>query len=98
MREYVAVLTRPQAWEDPVTVAEAMSRVERATRGFATLDDAPQVWAGLRALSKLAVFGGKQVHDANIVATMLAYGVRRLLTFNIRDFRRFEPLIEIIEP
>lgn len=27
-------------------------------------------------------FGGRQVHDANIVATMLANGERRLLTFN----------------
>lgn len=33
--------------------------------------------------------GGKQVHDANIVATMLAYGVPALLTHNGRDFERF---------
>jgi hypothetical protein len=32
------------------------------------------------------------VHDANIVATMLAYGEDR------SDFRRFEPGIEIVEP
>ena len=42
--------------------------------------------------------GGKQVHDANIVATMLARGVTRLLTFNAADFRRFEPLVELIAP
>ena len=42
--------------------------------------------------------GGKQVHDANIVATMLAYGERRLLTFNIRDFRRFAAHIEVVDP
>ena len=38
---------------------------------------------------------GRQVHDANIVATMLDCGVRRLLTFNVTDFRRFTPLINI---
>ena len=98
MREYVAVLTRPQVWGAPVSVREAMHRVETVTRGFAVLDDAPEVWKGLRDLSRQAPFGGKQVHDANIVATMLAYGETRLLTYNAKDFRRFEPLIEIIEP
>ena len=38
------------------------------------------------------------MHDANIVATMLAHGERRLLTFNEADFRRFNPLIDIVVP
>lgn len=38
----------------------------------------------------------KPIHDANIVATMLAFGVRRLLTQNVADFRRYEPQIEIL--
>ncbi len=38
------------------------------------------------------------MHDANIVATMLAYGERRLLTFNIRDFRHFAAHIEVVDP
>ena len=33
------------------------------------------------------------LNDANIVATMLAHGIRHLLTFNVADFRRFEPMI-----
>jgi predicted nucleic acid-binding protein len=31
---------------------------------------------------------GKQAHDANLVAVMLVYGVRELLTFNGADFKR----------
>jgi predicted nucleic acid-binding protein len=38
------------------------------------------------------------VHDANIVATMLAHGETRLLTFNGADFRRFASLIEVVAP
>jgi hypothetical protein len=30
---------------------------------------------------------GKQVHHANVVATMLDHGVHRLLSFNTADFR-----------
>jgi len=40
--------------------------------------------------------GGKQVHDANIVATMQAYGISHLLTHNIADFKRFESFITIV--
>ena len=50
------------------------------------------------ALSRRFAFGGKQVHDANIAAAMLAHGESRLLTFNAADFRRFAPLIEVVAP
>ena len=38
---------------------------------------------------------GKQVHDANIVAAMLAHGERRLVTFNAKDFQRYGDRIEL---
>ena len=40
---------------------------------------------------------GKQIHDANIAATMLAHGERRLLTMNIKDFRRYGERIELVD-
>ena len=40
---------------------------------------------------------GKQIHDTNIVATMLTHGITRLVTFNPDDFKRFAE-IEIIVP
>lgn len=39
---------------------------------------------------------GSLVHDANIVATMLAHGVDRLLTHNTGDFARFSHLITVL--
>lgn len=41
---------------------------------------------------------GKQVHDANLVATMLANGIDTLLTLNIKDFKRFADKITLISP
>ncbi len=38
------------------------------------------------------------MYDAHIVATMLAYGERQLLTFNGADFRRFRSVIDIVVP
>jgi predicted nucleic acid-binding protein len=40
---------------------------------------------------------GAQVHDARLAAAMVVHGVRRILTFNIRDFTRFTG-IEAIHP
>jgi predicted nucleic acid-binding protein len=39
---------------------------------------------------------GKQVHDCNIVAVMLANGVRRLVTRNPTDFARYAEEIETL--
>jgi predicted nucleic acid-binding protein len=40
---------------------------------------------------------GVQVHDARLVAAMHIHGVRRILTFNTKDFTRFTD-IEAIHP
>ena len=54
------------------------------------------VTASLVALFGEVRVGGSQVHDANIVATMLSYGERRLLTLNASDFRRYGDRIELV--
>ena len=40
---------------------------------------------------------GKQIHDANLVATALASGIARLVTANVEDFRCFTPEMEIVD-
>ena len=98
LREYVAVMTRPQTWGRALSLAEAMTDAAVFERRFTVLEDGQLVWDQLMDLSRRYSFGGRQVHDANVVATMLAHGERRLLTFNEADFRRFTPLIEVITP
>ena len=98
LREYIAVMTRPQTWAKALSLAEAVADAEAFLRGFALLEDGPSVWAELRALSVGYSFAGRQVHDANIVATMLAHRERRLLTFNEADFHRFGAVIDIVVP
>ena len=98
LREYLSVTTRPQSWSRALTLAEATSDTDAFIRRFAVLEDGPPVWNELMMLTQTFAFGGKQMHDANIVATMLAHGETRLLTFNTADFRRFGTLIEIVAP
>jgi predicted nucleic acid-binding protein len=98
LREYLSVMTRQQIWGKPLTLAQAIADTAAFVRQFTVLEDGPLVWDRLVMLSRRYSFAGGQVHDANIVATMLAHGDRRLLTFNGADFRRFARLIEVVAP
>ena len=91
-------MTRPQGWSIAMPLRQAMAAADAYARSFTLLEDGLPVWNELERLSGDFLFGGKQVHDANIVATMLAHGERELLTFNSAHFRRFRSLIDIIEP
>ena len=95
MREYLAVVTRPQAWPVPITRSEALDDVRRLDQAFQVLEDGARVTDMLVSLCRDVAVGGRQIHDANIVATMLAHGERRLLTLNDGDFRRYGDRIEL---
>ena len=89
-------MTRQQTWGKPLTLSQAVTDTAGFVRQFTVLEDSASVWEQLIMLSRRYSFAGRQVHDANIVATMLAHGERRLLTFNVADFRRFARLIEVL--
>jgi predicted nucleic acid-binding protein len=94
IREYLVTLTRPQTFEN-LPKAMVFEQVEQFRKRFEVADDTPIVTEQLIKLLDDFKVGGKQVHDANIVATMLAYDIPYLLTHNIKDFQRFENIIRI---
>ena len=96
IREYLAVVTRPQAWPIAITRENALDDVNTMLSNFEILEDGPRVTQTLITLCHEVSVGGRQIHDANIVATMLAHGEHRLLTFNIADFRRYTDRIELV--
>ena len=71
-----------------------MNDIERA---FPLLPDTADVYLQWRRLVVEAGFSGRQVHDARLVAVMLAHGVSHLLTFNSADFARY-PAITALHP
>lgn len=97
IREYLAVVTRPQVWTVAMTREEALEDVSRLMDSFEVLEDGPMVMDSLMTLCREVPVGGRQIHDANIVATMLAHGERRLLTFNVEDFLRYGDRIVLID-
>jgi predicted nucleic acid-binding protein len=95
LREYLATLSRPQSYTPALSAAALAADVTRFEAQFRIADDGPAVTGHLLTLIQAIPIGGKQVHDANIVATMLAHGLRRLVTHNTGDFARFGSLITI---
>ncbi len=96
IREFIATLTRPQKFTPPLPIAQVTAEVLNLERAAIVADETATVTQQLLALLAAIPCGGKQVHDANIVATMLVHGVPNLLTHNVADFKRFGHLINVI--
>ena len=96
LREYLAVVTRPQTWASPLPMLDALRDIRRFTAAFEVLEDSQAVTDMLAMLCRDVRVAGNQVHDANIVATMLTHGERRLATFNVKDFRRYGQRVELV--
>ncbi len=95
IREYLATLSRPQTFTRPRPMPILAERVRYFESRFLVAEDGPPVTTQLLTLTQELHIGGKQVHDANIVATMLVYGIPRLLTANPSDFARFAHLLTV---
>ena len=96
IREYLAVVTRSQTWASPLPMTEALRDVGRFASAFEVLEDSQVVTDMLATLCRDVPVAGRQVHDANIVATMLAHGERRLATFNVKDFLRYGQRVQLL--
>ncbi len=96
IREFCAVLTRPQTFMKPPTSAVVSARVKTFLPIFHIADENAQVADRLLTLMETIPVGGKQVHDANIAATMQAYSIKRLFTLNPTDFTRFSQFIDVM--
>jgi predicted nucleic acid-binding protein len=98
LREYLAAVTRPQVTSPALSMETAIADVRRFRQVFHVAEDRPVVLDRLLTLLGAHYGAGRQVHDTNIVATMLEHGISRLLTFNAADFRRFARIIELEPP
>lgn len=96
LREFIVTLTRPQTFTNPQPIDVVTIRIQLFEEQFRVAEDNFQVTARLLELLQQIPTGGRQVHDANIVATMLVAGIYRLLTHNTADFERFSELINVL--
>lgn len=95
IREYCRVLTHP-SFNRPLKMPQAVARARKLIPYFKIADENQEVTNNLLNLLDTVPIGGKQVHDANIVATMQMAHIQYLVTLNVSDFRRFSDYITLV--
>lgn len=96
IREFLVYLTRPGVFKSTTASSAAAGQAASLASIYQIADETPAVTTQLLDLLRAIGANGKQIHDANIVATMQVYGIRRLLTHNVSDFKRYSSLITVI--
>ena len=92
------VLTRPADRNGyGLSPSQADQSVQILERDVYMLPDTPEVHFVWRRLLVTHGVCGAKVHDTRLVAAMLVHGVRRILTFNTKDFARYDE-IEAVHP
>lgn len=98
LREYLSVATRPAEINGlGLGTDDALANVAAFRGRMRLLVESEAVWDRLRTL--IATYGcvGKQIHDANVVATALTSGITVLVTANTGDFTRLASEIEVVD-
>jgi predicted nucleic acid-binding protein len=97
LREYLSVGTRPVAQNGlGLAQPDAVANVRALQARLRFLSETDKVSERLLDLLGEVACHGKQVHDGNLVATMLTHGVDTVVTINVGDFARFNQHIRVI--
>lgn len=97
--EFWRVLTRPKTENGfglPIEAADHEAQLVETRLDF--VPDTAAVHEHWRRLVVEYQVSGRQVHDARLVAVMLAHDISRLLTLNVGDFKRYGKLIVPVHP
>lgn len=96
IREFIVQVTHPRTLKVPLTIEQVINEINAIQPLFSIADETAVVREKLLDLLKSYPTSGKQIHDANIVATMLVYGIDTLITLNVSDMNRFSDKIKLI--
>ena len=92
LREYAVVMTNSSLLQKPLSSDEVEKDLEKWGSIFRVADEIEETTINLRKLIVLFDVKGKNIHDANIIATMKTYNIERLFTLNLKDFKRFNEI------
>jgi predicted nucleic acid-binding protein len=96
LREFLAVATRPDMVTPPPTSATLSDLIGQFENVFRVADEDAPVTTLLIGLVESLKIQGKQIHDANTVATMKRHQIQRLFTHNVADFARYSQDVELV--
>jgi predicted nucleic acid-binding protein len=93
VREYMVVATRPlQVNGLGLSPNDTIHNIDEFRNRFLFFPETEEVSNELRVLIIKYRLSGARTHDANVVATMSAHGVSKLVTDNTGDFSAFSTI------
>lgn len=94
--EFWGVATRPLNDNGlGMTSVKVLEEIRRLESFFPMLPDTSDIYREWRSLVTSHEIRGVAVHDARLVAVMIANQATHLLTFNTRDFRRYSEIVSV---
>ncbi len=96
LREYLSSASRPGNFRPQPSPPALATAVRHFQTKFEIANDNVDVTNALLDLIETRTIQGRQIHDANIVATMCSNGINWLLTHNTSDFARYVPVIGVL--
>lgn len=86
LREYFAVATNEKFFKRQLSIQEAVLKIKEFEDNFTVLFDTGASLSKLRQIVLKYQIKKQDVHDANIVATMITNGIKDIFSFNRKDF------------
>ena len=74
------------------------TEIDRYKRLFTLLPDSENIYSEWERLVTNYEVKGTKVHDTRLVAFMLVHQISHVLTFNVKDFRRFQSEVISVSP
>jgi predicted nucleic acid-binding protein len=97
--EFWAVATRPASANGlGLPIEKAAKESDRIVFQFILKQDNELVFDNWESLVRKFRVSGKETHDARLVAAMLAHDIRNILTFNVKDFKRYAGTVDAFDP
>ena len=98
--EFWSSATRPATGNGlGLSPIQASQLVNRLRTLFPLLPDNAIVFEEWLQIVTASAVSGRQVHDARLVAVMLAHRITHILTFDVNDFKRYQSFgIVVVHP
>jgi predicted nucleic acid-binding protein len=98
-REFWNVCTRPTVVHGlGLTVVQAVAWLHRIDSLVTRLPDVPATGPEWDRLVTQYQVIARAVHDAQLVASMIAHGITHILTLNVGDFARYAAEVTVVHP
>jgi predicted nucleic acid-binding protein len=95
IREYLSTISKLSTSNPRVVASVHLADLQVLLEDFTIADENEFTTRELFYILEQVAYGRKQVHDSNIVATMMANNIQYILTHNVDDFTRFGDFIQL---